>query len=61
MIKAILFDLDGTILDRPSSLNKFMDYQYDKFINYLNHIDKNTFKSKFINMVMFGRIKFIHN
>lgn len=34
MIKAILFDLDGTILDRQSSLIKFIDYQYDKFKNY---------------------------
>ncbi|MFZ8102361.1 HAD hydrolase-like protein, partial [Staphylococcus arlettae] len=47
MIKAILFDLDGTILDRQSSLIKFIDYQYDKFKNYLNHIKKETFKSKF--------------
>ncbi|MFP5162930.1 HAD family hydrolase [Staphylococcus equorum] len=56
MIKAILFDLDGTILDRPSSLNKFMDYQYDKFINYLNHIDKNTFKRKFIELDQNGYV-----
>ncbi|PTE88572.1 HAD family hydrolase, partial [Staphylococcus equorum] len=56
MIKAILFDLDGTILDRPSSLNKFIDYQYDKFINYLNHIDKNTFKRKFIELDQNGYV-----
>lgn len=37
MIKAVLLDLDGTILDRESSLNKFIDYQYDKFLNFLNH------------------------
>lgn len=44
MIKAILFDLDGTILDRSSSLKGFIDYQYNKFIDYFYHIDKTTFK-----------------
>ncbi|MFH4935652.1 HAD-IA family hydrolase [Staphylococcus cohnii] len=56
MIKAILFDLDGTILDRKSSLIKFIDYQYEKFIGYLNHIDKNTFKSKFIELDQNGYV-----
>lgn len=50
MIKAILFDLDGTILDRQSSLINFIDYQYNKFINYLNHIDQTTFKNKFLEL-----------
>ena len=56
MIKAILFDLDGTLLDRQSSLIKFIDYQYDKFIDYLNHIDKNAFKSKFIELDQNGYV-----
>lgn len=56
MIKAILFDLDGTILDRQSSLIKFIDYQYDKFKNYLNHIEKETFKSKFIELDQNGYV-----
>lgn len=50
MIKAILFDLDGTILDRSSSLKGFIDYQYNKFIDYFYHIDKTTFKNKFIEL-----------
>ncbi|MBF7016644.1 HAD family hydrolase [Staphylococcus durrellii] len=56
MIRAILFDLDGTILDRQSSLIKFIDYQYDKFIDHLNHIDKNAFKSKFIELDQNGYV-----
>ena len=56
MIKAILFDLDGTILDRQSSLIKFIDYQYEKFIDHLNHIDKNDFKSKFIELDQNGYV-----
>ncbi|MCD8786517.1 HAD family hydrolase [Staphylococcus gallinarum] len=50
MIKAILFDLDGTILDRKSSLINFIDYQYNKFNNYLNHINQTTFKNKFLEL-----------
>lgn len=50
MIKAILFDLDGTILDRESSLNNFIDDQYNKFISYLKHIERTTFKNKFIEL-----------
>src|SRR5699024_12232522 len=49
-------DLDGTILDRKSSLIKFINYQYEKFIGYLNHIDKNTFKSKFIELDQNGYV-----
>ncbi|WIL69111.1 MULTISPECIES: hypothetical protein [Staphylococcus] len=56
MIKAILFDLDGTVLDRKSSLIKFIDYQYEKFISYLNHIDKNSFKNKFIELDQNGYV-----
>ena len=48
MIKVILFDLDGTILDRQSSLMNFIDHQYNRFITYLNHINQTTFKNKFL-------------
>jgi len=30
MIKAILFDLDGTLLDRDASLKGFIDTQYNR-------------------------------
>ncbi|WP_436956790.1 hypothetical protein [Staphylococcus sp. AS1337] len=43
MIEAILFDLDGTLLDKQSSLIKFIEYQYSKFIDQLNHIGINAF------------------
>lgn len=56
MLKAILFDLDGTLLDRPSSLIKFIDYQYEKFTDHLNHIDQNTFKNKFIELDQHGYV-----
>ncbi|MGW7898358.1 HAD family hydrolase [Staphylococcus shinii] len=56
MIKAILFDLDGTILDRETSLKNFIDVQYDKFSNYLKHIEKITFKNKFIELDQNGYV-----
>ncbi|NWK84551.1 HAD-IA family hydrolase [Staphylococcus sp. GSSP0090] len=56
MIKAILFNLDGTLLDRQSSLIKFIDYQYEKFTDHLNHINQNTFKNKFIELDQHGYV-----
>jgi putative hydrolase of the HAD superfamily len=48
MIKAILFDLDQTLLNREASLNAFIDAQYERYIDYLSSISKAMFKSKFI-------------
>ncbi|MEJ7218499.1 HAD family hydrolase [Staphylococcus gallinarum] len=56
MIKAVLFDLDGTILDRQTSLKYFIDYQYDKFHSFFKHVDKNTFKNKFIELDQNGYV-----
>lgn len=56
MLKAVLFDLDGTLLDRQSSLIEFIDYQYEKFSYHLNHIDQNTFKNKFIELDQHGYV-----
>lgn len=30
-IEAVFFDLDGTLLDRETSLVKFIEAQYDRF------------------------------
>ncbi|WP_245411499.1 HAD family hydrolase [Alkalicoccus urumqiensis] len=32
-MKAVLFDLDGTLLDRDTSVRAFIDHQYDRFWN----------------------------
>ncbi len=29
--KGVLFDLDGTLLDRPTSLERFLRCQYERF------------------------------
>jgi putative hydrolase of the HAD superfamily len=48
MIKAILFDLDQTLLNRQASVEHFIEAQYERYIDYLSHISKAKFKSKFM-------------
>ena len=33
-IKAIVFDLEGTLLDRTKSRDKFIEEQYERFHDY---------------------------
>ncbi|MFJ5771575.1 HAD family hydrolase [Psychrobacillus sp. NPDC093180] len=48
MIQAVLFDLDGTLLDRDASVKKFIDNQYDRLSNYVGHIPKEEYMTRFI-------------
>ncbi|MFB5266889.1 HAD family hydrolase [Paenibacillus enshidis] len=48
MIKAVLFDLDGTLLDRDASLKGFIDAQYNRLHTFLGHIAKKDFKARFV-------------
>ncbi len=50
MIQAILFDLDGTLLDRDASIKHFITKQYDRLSSKLNKITKNEYISKFIEL-----------
>ncbi|AVK84654.1 L-2-haloalkanoic acid dehalogenase [Lysinibacillus sp. B2A1] len=50
MIKAALFDLDGTLLNREESVKKFIDKQYDRLHNRLNAISKERYISRFIQL-----------
>ncbi|KEZ50568.1 HAD family hydrolase [Metabacillus indicus] len=50
MIRAVLFDLDGTLLNREDSVKVFIERQYDKFYSYLNHIPRETYISRFIEL-----------
>lgn len=47
MIKGILFDLDGTLLDRDQSLVAFLHHQYDR-ISALHRVEKRVFIDRFI-------------
>lgn len=50
MIKAVLFDLDGTLLDRDTSLQKFIDKQYERFNPNVGHIPKDKYITRFIEL-----------
>ena len=50
MIKAVLFDLDGPLLNREESVKKFIDKQYDRLHNRLNAISKERYISRFIQL-----------
>ena len=50
MIKAVLFDLDGTLLDRDASVKKFIENQYERLSNYLGHIPKEKYITRFIEL-----------
>ncbi|MCM3764251.1 HAD family hydrolase [Neobacillus niacini] len=50
MIKALLFDLDGTLLDRDVSVYKFINNQYDRLNMWVGHIPKETYISRFIQL-----------
>lgn len=49
MIKAVIFDLDGTLLDRDSSLLKFVVDQYNRLLNHTK-IDKSVYVQRFIEL-----------
>lgn len=56
MIKAVLFDLDGTLLDRDSSLQQFVAAQYHRFLVYLNHISQTDYVEHFIQLDCHGHV-----
>ncbi len=50
MIRAILFDLDGTLLDRRQSLEQFICEQYNRFASHLKSIEKSEYCSRFLEL-----------
>lgn len=50
MIKAVVFDLDGTLLDRDNSLLAFVGQQYNDLGKSVKHIPKDKFISRFIEL-----------
>jgi putative hydrolase of the HAD superfamily len=50
MIRSILFDLDGTLLDRHKSLLNFISDQYERIINEFQHVDKERYLQRFIEL-----------
>ncbi|MFC0476761.1 HAD family hydrolase [Robertmurraya beringensis] len=56
MIKAVLFDLDGTLLNRDESVNKFIDNQYERLNKWLKHIPKEEYITRFIELDKHGYV-----
>ncbi|MGG1483024.1 HAD family hydrolase [Peribacillus castrilensis] len=50
MINAVIFDLDGTLLNRDASLQKFIDGQYERLNKWVGHIPKEKYTSRFIEL-----------
>ena len=50
MIKAVLFDLDGTLLDRDASVERFINSQYERLNESVGHILKEKYVSRFIEL-----------
>ena len=56
MIKAILFDLDGTLLDRDRSLREFANIQHNRLNRSLCHIPKTEYISRLIELDCRGHV-----
>nr|WP_051044478.1 HAD hydrolase-like protein [Pleurocapsa sp. PCC 7319] len=56
MIQAVIFDLDGTLLDRDSSLQSFITTQYERFSSSLKHIAKKDYVERFIQLDCHGYV-----
>ncbi|MGN7386003.1 HAD family hydrolase [Sporosarcina sp. SAFN-015] len=50
MIKAAIFDLDGTLLDRDESVKMFIDHQYERLHKFVGHIPREMFAARFIEL-----------
>jgi len=56
MLKAVLFDLDGTLLDRDASLEQFILAQYNRLNAHLSHISKIDYLTRFIKLDCRGHV-----
>ncbi|MFJ5759314.1 HAD family hydrolase [Neobacillus sp. NPDC093182] len=56
MIKAVLFDLDGTLLDRDESVKKFIDCQYNRLNTVVGHIPREIYIKRFIELDQRGYV-----
>lgn len=56
MIKAVLFDLDGTLLDRDESVKGFIHSQYDRLNSIVGHIPRENYIKRFIELDQRGYV-----
>lgn len=56
MVKAIIFDLDGTLLNRDASVKVFVDSQHERLNKKLDHIPIDTYMTRFIELEKRGYV-----
>lgn len=56
MKKLVLFDLDGTLLDRDESVNEFIAVQYARLNHHLSHISQTDYAARFIELDCYGHV-----
>lgn len=56
MIRAVVFDLDGTLLNRDASVEKFIENQYERLSSWLGHIPKNSYIDRFLELDCHGYV-----
>lgn len=56
MIKAVIFDLDGTLLNRDESVKIFIDNQYERLFHRLSSIPKKKYVQRFIELDQRGYV-----
>ncbi|WP_040203431.1 HAD family hydrolase [Neobacillus jeddahensis] len=56
MVKAVLFDLDGTLLNRDESVKRFIENQYERLNKWISHIPKSKYISRFIELDNHGYV-----
>ena len=49
-VKAVIFDLDGTLLNRDESVKRFIEGQYGRLRKYLGHIPKEKYTARFVEL-----------
>ncbi|RBW67577.1 HAD family hydrolase [Bacillus taeanensis] len=50
MIKAVVFDLDGTLLNRDKSVKMFIEKQYERLNKWISHVPKDKYITRFIEL-----------
>ena len=56
MIKTVLFDLDGTLLNRDASVQQFIAAQYQRFNSALGHIPQRNYVARWIELDRRGHV-----
>ncbi|WP_308116321.1 hypothetical protein [Paenibacillus lautus] len=50
MITTVVFDLDGTLLDRDTSLVRFVQDQYDRLLLHDASVDREVYVRRFVEL-----------